>query len=273
MSIKIDPLAKVHPNAQLGERVSIGPFTYIAEDVTIGDDTYIAPNVTILDGARIGKNCRIFPGAVISAIPQDLKFNGEYTTVEIGDNVTIRECVTINRATVYNYRTQIGNNVLLMAYVHVAHDCIIHDNVVLANAVNMAGHVEIHEFAVIGGMVAIHQFSKIGKHAMVAGASKVRKDVPPYVLAGRDPLCYKGINVIGLRRRGFSQEQINEIQELYKMLYFEKLNISDALKNIAKKKPTSIFFQEIETFIQQSGRGIIPAYQRNNSPTSNNEFL
>ncbi|MEY2894802.1 MAG: Acyl-[acyl-carrier-protein]--UDP-N-acetylglucosamine O-acyltransferase, partial [Bacteroidota bacterium] len=195
------PLSVIHPSAKIAANVSIDPFSVIHEDVEIGEGTWVGSNVTIFPGARIGKNVRIFPGAVISAVPQDLKFGGEITTAEIGDNTTIRECVTINRGTSDKQKTVIGKNCLIMAYVHVAHDCIVGDNCILANAVQMAGHVTVGDFAIIGGSSAIHQFASIGRHVMISGGSLVRKDVPPFTKAGREPLSYAGINSVGLRRR------------------------------------------------------------------------
>ncbi|MCL4170044.1 UNVERIFIED_CONTAM: hypothetical protein GTU68_066270, partial [Idotea baltica] len=197
------PLAYVHPEAKIAQNVVIEPFTSISKDVTVGEGTWIGPNVTIMEGARIGKNCKIFPGAVIAAEPQDLKFDGEYTTVEIGDNSTIRECVTINRGTTDKYKTVVGKNCLVMAYVHIAHDCILGNNVILANGVQLAGHILIDDFVFIGGTTAVHQFVKIGAHAMIAGGSLVRKDVPPFIKAAREPLSFAGVNSIGLRRREF----------------------------------------------------------------------
>lgn len=250
-------LTSVHPSAKIGINVTISPFVTIYEDVVIGDGTWIGPNVTIMDGARIGNNCRIFPGAVISAIPQDLKFEGEQSTVEIGDNVTIREFVTVNRGTVDKMKTAVGDNSLLMAYVHVAHDCIIGKNCILANAVNMAGHVEVADFAVVGGMSAVHQFVKIGQHAMISGGSLIRKDVPPFVKAGREPLAYVGVNSVGLRRRGFTNEQINQIQDVYRKLYLSGMNNSQALAYIEKEMPITPQRDEILTFINSSKRGIM----------------
>ncbi len=264
MSVKIDKTAIVHPKAQLGEGVIIGAYAYVAEDVVIGDHTIIDPYAVVYDGARIGKNCHIFPNAVISTIPQDLKFNGEYTTVEIGNNVTIREFVTVNRGTTYNDKTEVHDNALIMAYVHIAHDCIIKQGVIISNAVNMAGHVVIDEYAVIGGMTAIHQFTRIGKHVMVSGASKVNRDLPPYVLIGRDPIKYIGVNVVGLRRRGFTQEQINEIQDIYRTLYYNGKNVSEALNEMEKKFSNSFFKEEITRFIRQSERGIVRAQKEEN---------
>lgn len=250
-------LSSIHPSAQIGTDVTISPFVTIYGDVVIGDNTWIGPNVTIMDGARIGRNCRIFPGAVISAIPQDLKFDGEQSIVEIGDNVTIREFVTVNKGTVDRMKTSVGDNTLLMAYVHVAHDCIIGKNCIIANAVNMAGHVLVDDFVVIGGMSAVHQFVHIGKHAMLSGGSLVRKDIPPFIRAGREPLSYIGVNSIGLRRRGFSNEAINEIQDVYRKFYLSGMNTSQALDYIEKFLPVSIERDEILQFVQMSKRGII----------------
>lgn len=247
----------IHQDATIGENVTIASFVTIEADVQIGNNCYIGPNVTIYSGARIGNNVRIFPGAVISAIPQDLKFDGEDTIVVIGDNTTIRECVTINRGTKASGKTVIGKNCLIMAYVHVAHDCIIGNNVIIANASNIAGHVEIDDFAIIGGLTAIHQFSKIGKHAILSGGSLVGKDVPPYTKAARFPLSYTGINSIGLKRRSFTEEQINLIQEIYRVLYLSNLNVSSAVTVINDKFPPSVERDEILGFIARSNRGVL----------------
>jgi UDP-N-acetylglucosamine acyltransferase len=251
------PLAYVHPGAKIAQNVVIEPFTSIQNDVVIGEGTWIGPNVTIFPGARIGKNCKIFPGAVIAAVPQDLKFQGEYTTAEIGDNTVIRECVTINRGTSDRNRTVVGNNCLLMAYVHVAHDCLIGNNVILANSVQLAGHIMLGDFSIIGGTSAIHQFVNIGSHVMVAGGSLVRKDVPPYVKAAREPLSYSGVNSIGLRRRGFSNEKIEEIQEIYRLIYLSGLNNSAAIDKIELELHASAERDEIINFVRNSERGII----------------
>ncbi|MFT4521548.1 MAG: UDP-N-acetylglucosamine acyltransferase [Bacteroidia bacterium] len=256
----IQPLAYVNPEAKIANNVVIEPFVTVHKNVTIGEGTWIGSNVTIMEGARIGKNCRIFPGAVISAIPQDLKFDGEESTVLIGDNVTIRECVTINRGTYATRTTKIGDSCLLMAYVHVAHDCIIGDNVVLANSVQLAGHVEINNFAIIGGLSAVHQFVKIGDHVMVSGGSLVRKDVPPFTKAAREPLSYEGVNSIGLRRRGYSPEKISEIQEIYRMLYLRGLNNAKALAKIEAEMPATRERDEIISFIKSSDRGIMKGF-------------
>ncbi|MFO7656782.1 MAG: acyl-ACP--UDP-N-acetylglucosamine O-acyltransferase [Bacteroidales bacterium] len=254
------PLSYVHPDAQIAENVVIEPFVSIAKDVEVGEGTWIGPNVTIMEGARIGKNCRIFPGAVISAIPQDLKFKGEKSTAEIGDNTTVRECVTINRGTFAKGKTVVGQNCLLMAYVHIAHDCVIGDNVILNNSVGLAGEVEVDDYAIVGGMTGIHQFVHIGKHVMIGGVSKVLKDVPPFIKAGREPLAYAGINSIGLRRRNFSVEKINEIQELYRIIYQRGMNNSDAIDYIEANLPVTDERDEVILFVRNSKRGIIRGY-------------
>ncbi len=250
-------LSNVHPEAKIGENVTIEPFATITKDVEIGDGSWIGPNAVIMDGARIGKNCKIFPGAVIAGIPQDLKFAGEYTLVIIGDNTTIRECATINKGTAAKTQTIIGNNCLLMAYSHVAHDCILKNNVIVGNSVNLAGEVEIDDFAIVSAMSGVHQFVKIGKHAFIQGVSKVGKDVPPYVLAGREPLSYCGLNTVGLRRRGFTNEKIEEIKELYRIIYLRGLNNSDAIKHIEDSFESNPERDEILNFIKDTKRGII----------------
>lgn len=256
------PLAYVHPQAKVAKTVVIEPFVNIEKNVEIGEGTWIGSNVTIMEGARIGRNCKIFPGAVIAAIPQDLKFNGEDTLVVIGDNTTIREFVTVNRGTRANNETIIGNNCLLMAYVHVAHDCIIHNNVILANAVNLAGHIEIDDWAIVGGMSAIHQFVKIGSHTMISGGSLIRKDVPPFCKAAREPLSFSGINSIGLRRRGFSSERIQHIQDIYRILYLRGLNVTQAVNFIEAEISATPDRDEILAFIARSSRGIMKGMGR-----------
>jgi UDP-N-acetylglucosamine acyltransferase len=252
------PLAYIHPEAKIAQNVTVEPFTTIYKDVQIGEGTWIGPNVTIMEGARIGKNCRIFPGAVVSAPPQDLKYKGEPSTVVIGDNTTIRECVTLNRGTVLDKNaTIIGENCLLMAYVHVAHDCVIGNNVVISNSVQLAGHIEIQDYVNIGGTSAIQQFVKIGTSAFVSGGTLVRKDVPPFVKAAREPLAYCGINSVGLRRRGFSNEKINEIQEIYRNIYLRGLNNSDALDVIELEMAPSKERDQIIQFVRTSERGIM----------------
>jgi UDP-N-acetylglucosamine acyltransferase len=259
----IQPLAYIHPQARIAENVVIDPFVTIHKDVEIGEGTWIGSNATIMDGARIGKNCRIFPGAVISAIPQDLKYKGENTQVYIGDNTTIRECVTINRGTNDRFKTEIGSNCLIMAYCHVAHDCLVGNNCIFSNNTTLAGHITVGDNVVLAGMVAIHQFVKIGSHAFVTGGSLVRKDVPPYVKAAREPLSYAGINSVGLRRRGFSEDKINEIQDIYRTLFVKNYNVSKALDIIeADFRPTQER-DEILNFIQGSQRGIMKGFGNN----------
>ncbi len=256
----ISTLAHIDPKATIGKNVHIDPFTMIGENVTIGDNTWIGPNVTIFSGASIGKNCKIFPGAVIAGIPQDLKFQGEDSTVMIGDNTTIRECVTISRGTVEKQTTVIGSNCLLMAYVHVAHDCVIGSHVIIANSVQIAGHVSIDDWAIVGGSSAVHQFVKIGMHAMVSGGSLVRKDVPPFTKAAREPLSYAGVNSLGLRRRGFSSESISHIQEVYRYLFLNSMNNSRALEEIEVNLPATKERDEILNFIRSSERGVMKGY-------------
>lgn len=255
--MNLQHLAYIHPEARIGKDVTIEPFSTISKDVEIGDGTWIGPNVTIMDGARIGKNCRIFPGAVISAIPQDLKYSGEVTTTEIGDNTTIRECVTINRGTKDKYKTAVGSNCLLMAYVHVAHDCLIGNNVILANCVNLAGHVEIEDHAILEGLVAVQQFVRIGSHSFITGGSLVRKNVPPFVKAAREPLSYVGINAVGLRRRGLSNETILQIEDIYRTIYVKGYNVTNAVNIVELEAPTSPEKQQIIKFIRESTNGIM----------------
>lgn len=255
-------LSVVHPNAKLGPGVSVAPFTTIEEDVEIGEGTEIGPNVTIYSGARIGKNVRIFPGAVIAGIPQDLKFRGEYTTAEIGDNTTVREFVTINRGTAAAGTTRVGENCLLMAYAHVAHDCILGNNIIIANNVNLAGHVTLEDYVIIEGQVGVQQFVRIGRHSFIAGGSLVRKSVPPYVRAAREPLSYIGVNRIGLQRRGFSINQINAIHEIYRILFVKGLNITNAITEIEASVPLSDERDEVVRFISNMERtGIIRSFQ------------
>lgn len=259
------PYTYIDPNARVASNVKIDPFTVIHGDVIIGEGTWIGSNVTIMEGSRIGKNCRIFPGAVIGAIPQDLKFSGEKTTVEIGDNTTIRECVTINRGTEDRGKTKVGSNCLIMAYCHVAHDCIIGDNCILSNSVQCAGHVVIGDWTIIGGVSAVHQFVHIGQHVFVAGGSLVSKDVPPYIKAVRNPLSYGGVNSVGLKRRGFQLSQINHILDIYRIIYNKGLNTSQAIDFIEEELAASDERDEIVTFIRESGRGIIRRFGKTGS--------
>ena len=249
----------VHPNAKIGANVKIHPFCYIAENVEIGDNCEIGPNATIYDYVKMGKNCKVFPGAVVGAIPQDLKFENEVSYVEIGDNTTIRECATINRGTAASGKgkTVIGSNTLIMSYAHVAHDCEVGNNCILVSYVGIAGETKVDDWAIIGGASAAHQFSNIGTHAMVGGGSRISKDVPPYVLASKLPLSFCGINIVGLRRRGFTVEQIDRIKEIYKVIYQSGLNVSAACKKVEEEFEESVEKRTILDFINRSKRGII----------------
>jgi UDP-N-acetylglucosamine acyltransferase len=254
-------LSFIHPDAKIGHNVSIGPFTYIAADVEIGDGTVILPHVSIMDGVRIGKKCQIFQGAVLGSIPQDLKYRGERTYLEIGDGTIVREYCTLNIGTSATWRTIIGRNCLIMAYVHVAHDCVIGDNVILANNVTLAGHIEIGDFARIGGMAAVHQFVRIGNDVMVGGGSLVRCDVPPFVTAAREPLAYAGVNRVGLVRRGYSSKQIDHIRDMYRVLFIKGYNTKQAIDYIEKSIPETPEKETILDFIHHSTRGLIKGYK------------
>ena len=258
---KISPLATVSPNAKLGDNIEVGPYAFIDDDVEIGDGCRILPHAVIFQYVRMGKNCSVFRGAVVGAIPQDLKYDGEVTYVEIGDNVNIRECATINRGTKASGKsvTRIGSNTLIMSYVHVAHDCSIGNHCILTSYVGLAGETDIDDWAIVGGGSKAHQFSHIGTHAMVGGASKINKDIPPYVLCGREPICYCGVNIVGLRRRGFTSEVIRNIQDIYSTIYFEGLNISDGCAKVEAGFPQSEERDTILRFIRNSKRGIIRA--------------
>ena len=255
-------LSYIDPQAKLAKNVVVEPFVTIEKNVEIGSGTWIGSNVTIMEGARIGENCEIFPGAVISAIPQDLKFEGEESLAIIGDNTIIRECATINRATKATGKTIVGKNCLIMAYAHIAHDCVIGNNAIVVNNVAMGGHVEIGEHAIIGGLTAVHQFIKIGKHCMVSGGSLIRKDIPPYVKAGREPLSFIGINSIGLRRKKFSESEITEIQDIYRILYQKGYNNTQAINKIEIDFKISEIRDEIISFVRGSGRGIMRGYNQ-----------
>ena len=260
MSANISPLASIHPDAKIGQNVTVEPFAFIDNNVEIGDGTCIMSNANIRSGARIGKNCRIFPGAVIAGIPQDLKFRGEETLAVIGDNTTIRECVTVNRGTAAKGTTTVGNNCLLMAYSHVAHDCALKDYIILGNATQLAGEVEVFDHAILSGGALVHQFTRIGEYVMIQGGTRLSKDIPPYVIAGREPVAYSGINLVGLRRNGFSNEKINEIQEIYRLIYQSGLNFSDAVAKIEQEFPRTPEMAAIVGFIKNSPRGIVRGY-------------
>ena len=254
-------LCVISPNAKIGKNVIIGPFTVIEDDVVIGDDCWIGNNVSILNGARIGHNCKIFPGAVISAVPQDLKYEGENTTTEIGNHVIIRECCTLNRGTIEAGRTVIGDKCLLMAYVHVAHDCLIGKGCILANNVTLAGHIDIDNYARLGGMVAVHQFVRIGGHVMIGGGSLVRKDVPPYVMAAREPLSYAGINRVGLQRAKFNRAQMHHIEDIYRILFVRGLSTRKALSVILEDVEPSPYRDEIVAFVRGASRGLMKGFR------------
>lgn len=253
----ISNLAYVHPDAKLGKNVIVEAFAYVDANTEIGDGTRIMPQATVLSGSRIGKNCTIFPSAVVGADPQDLKFKGEETLAIVGDNVTVRECCTINKGTASRGYTKVGNNCLLMAYSHVAHDCVLSDYIIVGNATQLAGEVEIDDYAILSGGALVHQFTKIGMHVMVQGGSKVSKDIPPYIMAGREPLAYAGINIVGLRRRGFASEQVNIIQDVYRYLYQTGYNITQALERIENELPESVERSIIVDFVRSSSRGIV----------------
>jgi UDP-N-acetylglucosamine acyltransferase len=256
----IQGLSFIDDQAKIAANVVVEPFTVIHKNVEIGEGSWIGSNVTIFEGTRIGKNCKVFPGAVLGAVPQDLKFEGENTTVVIGDNTVIRECVTINRGTKDKFTTTIGSDCLLMAYTHVAHDCEVGNHVIIANGVQMGGHVTVEDNARIGGLSAIHQFVKIGRHVMIEGGSMVSKDVPPFVKAGRYPLAYEGVNSIGLRRSGFEAEKINEIQDIYRILFVHNRNLTKAMHIVEAEMKASKERDEIMAFVQESERGVLKGF-------------
>ncbi len=261
----ISPLAHIHKDAQIGNNVTVDAFAVIEEGVEVGDGSHIMAHSVLMRNSILGKSCRIFPGAVIGAIPQDLKFDGEETLVQIGDNTTIREFVTVNRGTKDKWKTIVGNNCLLMAYCHIAHDCIVGNNAVIANTVQLAGHVEVGEYAILGGMAAAIQFAKIGAHSYIAGGTEIIKDIPPYIKAGRHPLSYVGVNSVGLQRRGFSSEKINGILEIYRNIYTRGLNITQATAFIENELPETDEKNEIIKFIKESKRGILKAAAKGNT--------
>ena len=253
----LSPLAIIHPKAKIGTNVTVDPFAVIEEDVVIGDNCRIYPHTTILDGARIGSDCQIFPGAVIAGIPQDLKYKGEDSTAIIGNHTTIRECVTINRGTISKGKTVVGDNCLVMAYSHIAHDCELKNNIIIGNASQVAGEVKIDDFAIISGGTLVHQFVRISQHVMIQGGSRVGKDIPPYTLIGREPITYCGINIVGLRRRGFTNQQVYLIQDIYRTLYTRGLNNTEALKAIETEYEPGEERNLILNFIKSSDRGIV----------------
>ena len=262
---KIHPLATVSPKAILGDNIEIGPYAFIDDDVQIGDGCKIYPHAVIYPYVKMGKNCEVFPGAVVGAVPQDLKFDGEVTYVEIGDNVTIRECGTINRGTKASGEgvTKVGSNTLIMSYVHIAHDCQVGSHCILVSYVGIAGETEVDDWAIIGGGAKAHQFTRVGCHAMIGGMSKINKDIPPYALCGRDPICYAGVNIVGLRRRGFSAETVRNIKDIYDTIYFQGYNITDGCAKVEAGFPDSEEKATILNFIRSSKRGIVKANSSN----------
>lgn len=260
MTTEYNKFSVIHPDARIGENVEIGPFVTIHENVEIGDGCKILSNVTIFPGARIGKNVTIFPGAVISAIPQDLKFKGEDTVAIVGDNTVLRECVTIHRGTASKGKTVVGENCLIMAYSHVAHDCHVCNHVILSNAVQLAGEVVVDDYAIVGGGTLVHQFCHLGAHIMVQGGALINKDIPPYVKAAHEPISYMGVNTIGLRRRNYSNEVITEIQDIYRCLYQSGMNVTDAVAYIQAEFADTPERNDILDFVLKSQRGILKGY-------------
>ena len=252
----INPLSHIHPGAKIGANCIIEPFVYIEDNVVIGDNCHIMAHSSVLSGTRMGNNNRVFHGAVVGGIPQDLKFVGEDTTVEIGDNNTIRENVTLNRGTASKGKTVIGNNNLFMENSHIGHDCVIGNNCIIGNSSKIAGEVVIEDFAILSACVLVHQFSHLGGHIMVQGGSKVSKDIPPYVIAGREPLHYCNLNLVGLRRRGFSNETITNIHNAYRLIY--EGTVTAGIAKIKETLPMTPEIEEIVNFIEKkSERGII----------------
>lgn len=250
-------LASIHPDARIADGVTIDPFVTVAADVEIGEGTHLHAGCVVLDGSRIGRNCNIHSGAVIGGVPQDLKFQGESSLATIGDNTSIRECATVNRGTASTGITSVGSNCLIMAYSHVAHDCVVGDNVIISNASQLAGEVHVDHHAVIGGGSLIHQFCHVGAHVMMQGGSLVNKDVPPFILCARYPISYSGINVVGLRRRGFSANDIAELQEIYRIIFSSDMNTTDALLFVEEQIPQSEARDQVVAFIRNSKRGIL----------------
>lgn len=257
---KISPLASISSDAKIGNHVEIGPFATIYGDVTIGDGTWIGPNTVIMDGARIGSNCKVFPGAVISADSQDLKYKGEYTTTEIGNNTILRECVTVHKGTTDRMKTVVGDNCLIMAYAHIAHDCLVGNNVIIANASGISGHITIDDYAIIEGMVGAQQFVHIGAHSFIGGTSRVRKDVPPFIKVAKEPLSYMGINSVGLKRRGYSDESIRRIETIYKILFIQNKNLTKGLEIVNSEVPDSDEKKVILDFIANSQNGLVKGF-------------
>ena len=257
MPVQIYHRAVVSPKAELADGVRVEPFAVIEDEVVIGENTVVGPHVCIYDGARIGKECKFFPGASISAPPQDLKYKGEATLLEVGDKTVVREYVTLNKGTAESGKTAIGSNVFIMAYAHIGHDCRVGNNIILANCVALGGFVEIEDWVIIGGLSPVHQFTRIGAHAMIGGHFRVTKDVPPYILAGHQPLIFEGLNRVGLKRRGFSQDTIDLLDKAYYILYRSNLNVSQAVARIKEEMELTPEIQSVLSFIEKSKRGII----------------
>jgi len=262
MGVQIDSRAVVSSKAKLGENVSVGPYAVIEDDVVIGGGTWIGPQAMVWSGTRLGSECKVFPGASVGGPPQDLKYKGEPTLLEVGDKTVVRECVTLNRGTVESGKTVIGSNCLFMAYSHVAHDCKIGSNVIMANCASLGGHVEIGDWAILGGLVPVHQFTHIGEHAMIGGGFRVPKDVPPYILAGQDPLMFEGLNAVGLKRRGFSQKTIELLEKTYHLVFRSNLNVSQAVARIKDEVEMAPEVRKVVDFIANSKRGIIGGRRR-----------
>ena len=256
----ISNLAHVHKDAKIGPNVTIEPFAFIDSNVEIGEGTYVMSGAQVRSGARIGKHCTLFPGCVISAIPQDLKYKGEETIAVVGDHTTVRECATINKGTAAKGKTVVGNHCLLMASSHVAHDCILEDHVILGNATLLAGEVEVGSYAILSGGTLVHQFSRIGDHVMIQGGTRLSKDIPPFIIAGREPVTFAGVNSIGLRRLGYPNEQINEIQDVYRVIYQSGHNFTDAIAIIESNHNKSAYIEKIVSFIKESKRGIVRGF-------------
>lgn len=247
--------------ATLGNNIRIGNGVTIEQDVVIGNNTQIGNNVTILSGSRIGENCQIHSNVVLGGAPQDLKYNGEYTILEIGNNNIIREFVTINKGTISKGKTCIGNSNLIMSNAHIGHDCIIGNNCIIGFSVGMAGEVTVEDWVNISGLTAIHQFSIIGEHAMISGLSRVVKDIPPYVIVAHEPLRFAGINTVGLKRRGFDSQKIDELKSIYRVLFQEKRNTKFALEIISEEFEKTIERDKILDFVHRSKRGIIKGFE------------
>ena len=254
---KISPLAFIDPSAKVGENCEIGPFCFIDKNVVIGDNNVLMPSVTIMEGTRMGNGNTLFPGAVIGAVPQDLKFRGEETTTEIGNNNTIRENVTIHRGTASKGKTVVGSNNLIMENAHIAHDCEVGSGIIMGNSTKLAGEVVVDDNAILSAVVLVHQFCRIGGYTMIQGGSRTSKDIPPFIIGGKEPISYCGLNIVGLRRRGFSPELIENIHNAYRLIYNSNLTVNEAVEQIKEQIPMSKEIEYIIEFVPSSQRGII----------------